>query len=86
VLSATPAAIANTVFDALELLGVDPVLITREATLAELHVDSLDLAELAHVVEERFLVVFTPADYASMRTVGDILGIAEARALRQVAA
>ncbi|HWI71510.1 MAG TPA: phosphopantetheine-binding protein [Baekduia sp.] len=76
----TSATIANTVFDALETFGVDPALITREATFAELDVDSLDLAELTQIVDDTFDVVLTGDDLKVIKNVGDVLDLIEQRA------
>jgi acyl carrier protein len=74
------AEIANTVFDALETFGADPAVISREATFAELDVDSLDLAELTQVVEDAYSVTLTSDDLKVIKNVGDVLDLIEQRA------
>ena len=75
-----PAEIANAVFDALEGFGVDPGAITRDATFADLGVDSLDLAELIQLLDDRFGVSFADADMKRLTTVGDLLSYASGEA------
>lgn len=75
-----PAEIANAVFDALEGFGVDPGAIAREATFADLGVDSLDLAELAQLLDERYGVSFADAELQRLATVGDLLAFASGEA------
>lgn len=74
------AQIANTVFDALESFGVDPSAIARDVPLSELGVDSLDLAELAQVLDDRHGVSFADADLRRIETVGDVLAFAQSQA------
>ena len=68
------------VYDALAELGPDRDQITLEATWEELDVDSLDLAELSQVVEERFGVRLKGDDVQQIKTVGDAIDLIVARA------
>lgn len=79
-MTTVPADIANTVFDALETSGVDPTLITRDATFAELDVDSLDLAELLQIIDDTYEVVLTVDDLKAIKNVGDVLDLVAERA------
>jgi len=76
----TPEQVETVVFDALVDLGPDREDLTREATFEELDVDSLDLAELSQIVDERFGVVLKGSDMANVKTVGDALDLIVARA------
>jgi len=81
-MSATVTAeqVQSVVYDALVELGPDREQLRREATFEELDVDSLDLAELSQVVEERFGVRIKGDDVAAIRTVGDAIDLVVARA------
>jgi acyl carrier protein len=76
----TTTDIETTVFEALETFGADPAMITREAGFEELDVDSLDLAELAQIVDDKYGVTMTTDDMKSIKNVGDVLDIIAARA------
>jgi len=77
---ATTTDIETTVFEALETFGAEPTAINREAGFEELDVDSLDLAELAQIVEDKYGVSITSDDMKSIKTVGDVLDLIAARA------
>jgi acyl carrier protein len=72
--------VEKTVYDALETFGAEPPAISREATFAELDVDSLDLAELSQIVEEEFGVQLKGNDVANIKTVGDAIDLILSRA------
>ncbi len=72
--------VEKTVTDALEQFGADPAAIKREATFADLDVDSLDLAELSQIVEDEYGVKFNSTDVESLKTVGDAVDFIVARA------
>ena len=76
----TTEAVEATVVNALKEFGADEELLTREATFEELDVDSLDLAELAQIVEEEYGVQLKGADVAELKTVGDAIDLITARA------
>lgn len=71
--------VEDTVADALESFGAEREHISREATLEALGIDSLDLAELSQIVEERFGVRLTGADVSSVQTVGDAVDLVVGR-------
>jgi acyl carrier protein len=81
-MSATVTAeqVQPVVYDALAELGPDRDQITLEATWEELDIDSLDLAELSQVVEEKFGVRMKGDDVAQLKTVGDAVDLIVARA------
>ncbi len=65
---------------ALESFGADPAQINRDAAFEALDVDSLDLVELAQIVEEEFGVRLEGDDVAKLKTVGDAIDTVVARA------
>ena len=79
-MSADTATIESVVFKSLEEFGADPGAIERDATFETLDVDSLDLAELAQIVEDEFGVAIKSSDVAELKTVGDVLDLIAARA------
>jgi acyl carrier protein len=72
--------IEQVVTESLESFGADPEQITPEATLEALDIDSLDLAELSQIVQERFDVELKSADVADVKTVGDAIRLIAERA------
>ena len=71
--------IETTVHDALANFGAKADAITRDATWEELDVDSLDLAELAQVVEDTHGVKMDDDDMKDIKTVGDAIDYIAAR-------
>jgi acyl carrier protein len=65
---------------ALESFGADRDQIKRDATWESLDVDSLDLVELAQIVEEEYGVKMKEEDMKEMKTVGDAVDFVEERA------
>ena len=76
---ATTTEIETTVFEALETFGADPSQINRDAGFEELDVDSLDLAELAQIVDDKYGVTIAADDMKNIKTVGDVLDLIAAR-------
>jgi acyl carrier protein len=74
-------SIEDTLFDAIAEVGPERSEITREATLEDLDIDSLDLVEIAQLVQELWGVEFEPQDFAEVKTVGDALDLVAARVL-----
>jgi acyl carrier protein len=68
------------VIEALASFGPDPEQITRESTFEELDIDSLDLVELAQIVEDEYGVVLTGDDMKELKTVGDAIDVIVSRA------
>ena len=68
------------VAEALASFGPDASQITREATFEELDVDSLDLVELAQIVEDEYGVVLSGEDMKELKTVGDAVDMITERA------
>jgi acyl carrier protein len=76
----TTTTIETTIFKALEQLEAEPESITREAGFEQLDIDSLDLAELAQIIDEEYGVKIKGADMESLKTVGDVIDYVAARA------
>jgi acyl carrier protein len=68
------------VTEALASFGPDASQITREATFEELDIDSLDLVELAQIVEDEYGVVLSGEDMKELKTVGDAVDMITERA------
>ena len=68
------------VLDALVTFGADPSVVSRDATWEALEVDSLDLVELAQVVEDEYSVEITSQDMQSLQTVGQVIDLVVERA------
>ena len=68
------------VVDALASFGPDKSQITRSSTFEELDIDSLDLVELAQIVEDEYGVVLKGEDMKGLQTVGDAIDLVASRA------
>jgi acyl carrier protein len=75
----TEEQIEQVVNESLESFGADPAEISIDATLQSLDIDSLDLAELSQIVDERFGVELKGADVAEIKTVGDAVRLIASR-------
>jgi acyl carrier protein len=80
VATATPEAVEARVVEALASFGPDADQVTRDATFEELDIDSLDLVELAQIVEDDYGVELKGDDMKSLKTVGDAIDLVVARA------
>ena len=78
--TATPQSIEETVTESLINFGADADAVTRDATLEDIDIDSLDLVELAQVVEEDYGVVLKGEDMKELKTVGDAIDLIVERA------
>ena len=76
----TPEAVEKVVFDALPQFGADPADISRDATFEDLDVDSLDLAELSQIAEEKYGVTLKGSDAERLKTVGNCIDLIVERA------
>jgi acyl carrier protein len=76
----TTEQVRPVVYDALAEIGPDRDQITDDATWEELDVDSLDLAELSQVVEEKFGVRLKGDDVSQIATVGQAVDLIVSRA------
>jgi acyl carrier protein len=77
---ATSDTVEKEIFDGLGELGADRGEISREATFEALEVDSLDLVELAQIIEEKFGVELEGDDVKDLKTVGEVVDLVVARA------
>lgn len=77
---ATPQSVESVVTDALEEFGVERELISREAPLEDLDIDSLDVVELTQIVEEKFGVQLRGDEAKDAKTVGDVIDLIVERA------
>jgi acyl carrier protein len=68
------------VVETLASFGPDASDITRDATFEALEIDSLDLVELAQVVEDEYGVVLKGEDMKGLKTVGDAVDLIVSRA------
>jgi acyl carrier protein len=75
----TSEAVEETVFKSLEEMGADRTAFSRDATFEDLDVDSLDLVELAQVVEDEFGAQLEGEDVKDLKTVGDAIDLVVAR-------
>jgi acyl carrier protein len=74
----TSEAVEQTIFDGLSEVGAEGE-ITREATFEDLDVDSLDLVELAQIVEDEYGVELDGDSVKDVKTVGDVIDLVVAR-------
>jgi acyl carrier protein len=78
--TATQETVESTIVESIAKLGPDAEQVTRDATFEQLDIDSLDLVEVAQVVEEEFGVVLKGEDMEKLNTVGDAIDLVVARA------
>ena len=76
----TPEAVEAKVIETIASFGPDADQVTREATFETLDVDSLDLVELAQVIEEEFGIALKGDDVKDIKTVGEAIDLVVARA------
>jgi len=75
----TAEAVEAKFSEALAEMGSDPEKFARDATFEDLDVDSLDLVELAQIVEEEFGVELRGDDVKDVGTVGAVIDLVVAR-------
>ncbi len=76
----TTEQVQSRVVETLASFGPDADQITRESSFEELDIDSLDLVELAQVVEDEYGVVLKGEDMKQLKTVGDAIDMIVSRA------
>jgi len=76
----TSQQVESRVVEALASFGPEPEQITRESTFEELDIDSLDLVELAQIVEDEYGVVLKGEDMKDLQTVGDAIDLIVSKA------
>lgn len=67
------------VFEALVSFGADEDMISRDASLEDLDVDSLDLVELGQIIEDEYGLRLTPEDFTDVETVGQAIDTIQTR-------
>jgi acyl carrier protein len=77
--TATRDAVSRKVVETLASFGPAIDDLRPEATLEELDIDSLDIAELAQVVEDEYGVEISGDDAAGVVTVGDTIDLVLAK-------
>ena len=75
----TSEAVEKVIFAGAEEIGADGE-ITRGARLEDLDLDSLDLVELAQIVEDEFGVELDGDAVKDVKTAGDVIDLVVARA------
>ncbi len=75
----TTERVERVVIEAIERFGPDADDVTRDSTFDALDIDSLDLVELAQIVEDEFGVKLESSDVAGLKTVGDAIDLVSAR-------
>jgi len=71
----TPQDVESTIIENLVTFGADPDVVSRDATLEAIDVDSLDFVELTQVIEETYDIDLEGADYKQIRTIGDVVDL-----------
>ncbi len=79
-MSVTTEQVEGRVVETLASFGPEQDQITRTATFEELDIDSLDLVELAQVVEDEYGVILKGEDMKELKTVGDAVDLIVERA------
>jgi acyl carrier protein len=72
--------IEERVYKALEEFGAEPDEINRDAQFEALDVDSLDLVELAQIVEDDYGVQIKGEEMENIKTVGEAVDLVVAKA------
>ena len=76
----SPENVEKTIYDGLVELGTERDQLSRDASLEDLDVDSLDLVELAQIVEDEFGVELKGDDVKDVKTVGEVIDLVVAKA------
>jgi acyl carrier protein len=76
----TTERVEQVVIDAVERFGPDADEVTRDSTFETLDIDSLDLVELAQIIEDEFGVKLESSDVKELKSVGDVIDLVGARA------
>jgi acyl carrier protein len=72
--------VEKTIYDGLVEMGTERKELSREADLESLDVDSLDLVELAQIVEDAYGVELRGDDVKDVKTVGEVIDLVVAKA------
>ena len=77
--TSTRERVETKVYSSLIEFGVEPDVVSADARWTDLSVDSLDLVELAQIVEEDFGVQITGEDIKNLPTVGSVIDLVISR-------
>jgi acyl carrier protein len=72
--------VEKVIFDGLVELGTERDQLSRDASLEDHDVDSLDLVELAQIVEDEFGVELRGDDVKDVKTVGEVIDLVVSKA------
>jgi acyl carrier protein len=75
----TREAVQDRVFAALEEFGADPADINLDAEFEAIDIDSLDIVELAQIVEDEYGVELKGEDVEGIKTVGQAVELVVSR-------
>ena len=75
----TREAVQDRVFAALEEFGADPSEISLDAEFEAIDIDSLDIVELAQIVEDEYGVELKGEDVEGIKTVGQAVELVVSR-------
>jgi acyl carrier protein len=76
----TPEAVEATVIETIVSFGPEVEAVNRTSTFEELDVDSLDLVELAQVIEDEYGIALKGDDVKDIKTVGEVIDLVVSRA------
>ena len=76
----TPEVVETKVIETIVSFGPEAGAVTRGSTFEELDVDSLDLVELAQVIEDEFGIALKGDDVKDIKTVGELIDLVVSRA------
>jgi acyl carrier protein len=76
----TPQAVEEKVIETIVSFGPPADEVRRDATFEALDVDSLDLVELAQVIEDEFGIALKGDDVKDIKTVGEAVDLVVSRA------
>ena len=77
--TATKDQVTERVISALVEFGEEPENVTPDSRFEDLDIDSLDLVELAQVIEDEYGIEVTDADMDKITTVQDVVDFVAAR-------
>jgi acyl carrier protein len=75
----TSEAVQERVYAALEEFGADPAKISLDAEFEAIDIDSLDIVELAQIVEDEYGVELKGEDVEGIKTVGQAVDLVVSR-------
>jgi acyl carrier protein len=76
----TPQAVEATVIETIVSFGPEVDQVNRTSTFEALDVDSLDLVELAQVIEDEYGIALKGDDVKDIKSVGEVIDLVVSRA------